>query len=123
MAEIVISQQWLDSLTTYLNDLQTESVRRAESAVQYFEGQSRQKARDTPGWEELADSVETWSADGLLYIGVSSKEYVSQAWVLEYGDEHNAPNPVIRNLTEQVGLTNEFARNQATARYGTDNVS
>ena len=123
MAEIVISQQWLNSLTSYLNNLQAESVQRAEQAVEYLHSQAQQRARDIPGWEDLADEIEVWSADGLLHIGVSNKEFISQAWVLEYGDEHNAPSPLFRSLTDQVGLTNEFARTQATARYGSGNVT
>jgi hypothetical protein len=123
MAEIVISQQWLNSLTSYLNDLQTEAVQRAERSVEYLHSQVQQKARDIPGWEGLADEIEVWSADGMLHIGVSNKEFISQAWVLEYGDEHNSPTPLFRTLTDQVGLTNEFARTQASARYGPGNVS
>ena len=123
MAGVVISQQWLNSLTSYLNNLQNEATSRAENAVNYMRERTQDKARETPGWEALADEITTWSADGVLHIGVSNEEFISQAWVLEYGDEHNRPNPLIRTLTDQVGLTNEHARSQAAIHYGAGNVS
>jgi hypothetical protein len=58
-----------------------------------------------------------WSEDGMLHIGVSNEQYTSEAWVLEYGDEHNAPNPLFRTLSEQVAQTNEFAQTAVSARY------
>lgn len=123
MAEIVISQQWLDSLSRYLNDLQGEAVRRAEGAIQMLQDEVREKARHTPGWESLADEINVWSQDGMLHIGVSNKEYVSQAWVLEYGDENHAPNPLLRTLGDQADIVNEHAFTEASVRYGRANVS
>lgn len=123
MAEIVISQQWLDSLSRYLNDLQDEAVQRAESAVQMLQDKAREKARHTPGWDALADEINVWSADGLLHIGVSNEEFLSQAWVLEYGDQHHAPNPLLRTLRDEVDQVNEHAVTAASVRYGRANVS
>ena len=122
MAQVGISQHWLDSFTRYVDRLQQESIERANDTVQYFHQQVQQKARETPGWEAMADEIEVWSQDGMLYVGIRNKAYVSEAWLIEYGDQENAPNSLFRTLTNQVGLTNEYARSSAIARYGASKV-
>jgi hypothetical protein len=122
MAQVGISQHWLDSFTRYVDRLQQESIERASDTVRYFHEQVQDKARNTPGWEAMADEIEVWSQDGMLYVGIRNKAYVSEAWLIEYGDQESAPNSLSRRLTEQVGLTNEYSRTSAIARYGASQV-
>jgi hypothetical protein len=119
MANIAISQQWLDSLSRYVEGVQTEATQRSEAVINYFHERVVERARETPGWEDLADQITVWSEDGLLYIGVTSQDYVSQAWAVEYGDADHTPNALFRALTSEVSLANAYARTAAQARYGT----
>jgi hypothetical protein len=119
MARVGISQQWLDNLTRHLNGVHADTMERATSSVLDFEAQVRAKARQTPGWSELADEISVWSEDGMLWVGVNNERFASEAWALEYGDRDNAPNSLLRTLTDQVRLTNENAQTAAIARYGT----
>jgi hypothetical protein len=118
MANIRISQQWLDNLSRYLDDVEDNAYESAEDNVAFLQQQVVDKAANTPGWEQLANEIEVWSQDGQLWVGIRNKAYVSEAWLLEYGNEENAPNVLFRALGEQVGQTNEFATTSAIARYG-----
>lgn len=118
MATIAIRQQWLDALTRYVDGVQAGAAQRAADTVNYFHNQVVSRAQATPGWQDLADKITVWSEDGLLFIGVTAQDYVSQAWALEYGDADHEPNSLFRTLTSEVALTNSFARTAAQARYG-----
>ena len=119
MAQAGISQNWLNNLTRYANGLQQEAQADAEENIRQLHESVVEKARQTPGWERLADHIEVWSQDGQLHVGIRNQEFVSEAWAMEYGDEQHAPNPLFRTLTDQVSLVNENARTAAIARYGT----
>jgi hypothetical protein len=118
MATIGLNQQWFNTLVRYTEGLQTDAMRTADSAVNFLQETVRDKARDTPGWSELADDIEVWSADGKLWIGVRNTALISEASLLEYGDEESAPNPLLRTLTAEFRQTGEMMRNQMTADYG-----
>ena len=123
MDSIRIGQEWLDNLSRYVTDLEDDGYEAAEENVRFFHEQVVEKARNTVGWEHLADEIEVWSDDGQLWVGLRNKAYVSEAWLIEYGDEENAPNSLFRTLLSQVGLTNENASASAIARYGAGRVS
>lgn len=113
-----ISQNWLNNLTRYANGLQQDAQAAAEANIEQLHRSVVEKARQTPGWERLAEHIEVWSQDGKLFVGVRHAEFASEAWTMEYGDEQHAPNPLFRTLTDQVSLVNENARTAAIARYG-----
>lgn len=118
-----ISQSWLDNLSRYIDRLQQQSVERAHDTVRFMHEAVVEKAQATPGWEGMAGEIEVWSEDGKLWVGIRNKAYVSEAWLIEYGDQENAPNSLFRTLTDQVSLTNEHARTSAIAQYGASRVA
>jgi len=119
MAQVGISQDWLDNLTRYAEQMQAQAHYDAEQNMRRLHHEVVEQARQTPGWMQLADQIEVWSADGMFWIGVRNQEFVSEAWLLEYGDDQRGPNPLFRTLGDQVGLVNERAMTAAIARYGT----
>jgi len=118
MATIGLNQQWFDSLVRYTEGLQADAMRTADSAVNFLQQTVRDKARDTEGWSDLADDIEVWSADGKLWIGVRNTALISQAFLLEYGDESRPPSPMLRTLTEEFRQTGQMMKNQMQADYG-----
>ena len=58
----------------------------------------RERARQDEHWASLADDIHVWSQDGMLVIGVNDQELVSQAMLLEYGDETTPPSPLFRTM-------------------------
>lgn len=118
MAQVGISQNWLNNLTRYANGLQQQAQFEAEQNMRQLHEAAVARARETPGWERLADHIEVWSQDGKLHVGIRKQEFISEAWAMEYGDEQHAPSPLFRTLTDQVSLINENARTAAIARYG-----
>ena len=52
----------------------------------------------TQQWSALADNIEVWSQDGRLVIGIHDQLLASQAFALEFGDEHTPPSPLFRTM-------------------------
>jgi hypothetical protein len=116
MAQVGISQDWLDEMSRFVEELRTRSIEEAEDTARYLHERVVEQARQTPGWEALADEIEVWSQDGKLWIGVRNTQYVSEAWVAEYGDETRAPTGFMRSFGGEVISPN--ATNAVTARWG-----
>src|SRR5262245_1055628 len=98
MAQVGISQDWLDEMSAFVDELRQRSVEEADDTARYLHEQVVEQARHTPGWEALADEIEVWSQDGKLWVGVRNTQYVSEAWVAEYGDESHIPSGLLRSF-------------------------
>lgn len=118
MATIGLNQQWFDTLVRYAEGLQSDAMRTADSAVNTLQDKVQTKARETPGWSELADDIEVWSADGKLWVGIRNTALMSEAFLLEYGDQEQTPSPLLRTLTAEFRETGQQMRNQMMADYG-----
>jgi hypothetical protein len=65
-------------------------------AITVMQDRVAERARQDEHWASLADDISVWSQDGMLVIGVNNQERVSQAMLLEYGDETTPPSPLFR---------------------------
>ena len=102
-------------LAAYTRRLQEAATAAASEASTFLHERVVAKARLDPQWAPLADNIEVWSKDGQLIVGVRDREFRSQAFALEYGDEVRPPTPLFRTLTEDV----REASDVMTERMGT----
>jgi len=116
--EIGVDQQWFDALLRYVDDVKADALQSTQQAVDYLHSTVQERARDLPGWSDLADDITVWSEDGLLWIGVNNEMLVSQAFALEYGDAVQPPSALFRSLSDEMGATGQMMRNAHQARYG-----
>jgi hypothetical protein len=88
--------------------LRRQAIEATEQAARRLEVTARERARQIPEWASLADDIRVWSQDGMLVIGMAHNDRVSQAMLLEYGDETRPPSPLFRSL----GADMRFAHQQ-----------
>jgi len=118
MATIGLNQQWFDALAQYAEGLQADALRSARDAINYLQEAVRTKARETEGWADLADDIEVWSTDGKLWIGVRDTALISEAFLLEYGDEEHAPSALLRTLSPEFREAGLMMRERLRTEYG-----
>lgn len=97
MATLDFSRLQAD-IQRYVQRAQEEAQFAAVKAAAYLYERTVQRAREDEQWSQLADSIEVWSQDGQLVIGVHDQMLVSQAFLLEFGDEHTPPSPLFRTM-------------------------
>lgn len=78
----------------------------------------RDRARSDEQWASLADDISVWSQDGMLVIGVNQQELVSQAMLLEYGDETTPPSPLFRTAQADGRAASDAAAQHMAAAFG-----
>lgn len=118
MAEIVFPSTLTVQLNAYGQRLQEEAQVAADKATAFLHDRVVSKARMQPEWSSLADSIEVWSQDGQLVIGVRDNEMRSQAFALEYGDEVRPPTPLFRTLTEDIRAASAVYDEHMTSVFG-----
>jgi hypothetical protein len=118
MASIEIASGWVDAVQKYIDGLVANSVAAAESATQFFHQAVVERARQDEDWSSLADNITVWSQDGLMYIGVNDPMFVSQATLLEYGDQDASPNPLFRTLESAARDANADMQANLHSHYG-----
>jgi hypothetical protein len=123
MALIEIGSDWSAYLQAYVQRLQSEAIAAADEAASYLHEQTVSRARQTPEWDQVADAIEVWSEDGYLVIGVRDREYASQAFTLEYGDEVRPPNPFFRVLDQDIRRAGEVMRTHMESKYGPGQIT
>jgi hypothetical protein len=116
--EIGVDQAWFDALLRYVDDVKEDALQSTQQAVDYLHGAVQERARELPGWSELADDITIWSDDGLLWVGLNDESFVSVAFALEYGDAVQPPSALFRSLADEMNTTGQMMRNAHTARYG-----
>jgi Bacteriophage HK97-gp10, putative tail-component len=97
-----LSREWLMSLDKYAQDFKKQANIGVQKATNHLHEEMQNRARSTPGWDQLADNIEVWSDDGQLIIGVRDNAVVSEAFALEYGDETRPPTPMFRTMRDAV---------------------
>lgn len=105
-------------LMAYTYRLQDETVAAAVKASEFLHERVVAKARLDPLWEPLADHIEVWSQDGRLIVGVRDREFTSEAFAIEYGDEVRPPTPLFRTLTEDMREASEIMGEHMTTKFG-----
>ena len=123
VASIDIAPGWIADVQRYTDRLQEEAMAAAQQATEAFHASVVSRAKNDPLWSTLADNIEVWSMDGQLVIGVQQEEFMSQAALLEYGDQDVPPNPLFRTLTNEARSANFVARDHMSAKFGPANVS
>lgn len=118
MASIEIAPGWVDAVQKYVDGLVANSVAAAESAAEFFRNAVVAQARQDEDWSSLADNITVWSQDGLMWIGVNDPMFVSQATLLEYGDQDAPPNPLFRTLESATRDANAEMQATLNSRYG-----
>lgn len=116
MAQISIPAGWFASLSRYMEQLQADTTAASQNAVSFLHDRVVERARDTPGWSELADDITVWSQDGYMFVGVNNEDRVSEAMALEYGDEVRPPSALFRSLSEDVREANKRWEEEMTAK-------
>lgn len=95
-----------DDIDALRDDLlaQIEAVNEARAIVrERLVDEVKQAARQNPRWVGLADYVDTWDDEGnRFWVGVRSKEMVSEAFAAEYGSAEYPPAPLLRTQDEQM---------------------
>jgi hypothetical protein len=118
VTSIEIAPGWIDAVQKYVDGLVVNSIAAAESATEFFHQQVKERARNTEGWSSIADNITMWSQDGGLVIGVTDPMFVSQATLLEYGDQDEPPNPLFRTLSSEARDASDYMRNEFESHYG-----
>ena len=118
MAEIVFPSTLTVQLNAYGQRLQAEAQVAADKAAAFIHERVVAKARMDPQWGMLADTIETWSQDGQLVVGIRDNEMRSQAFALEYGDEVRPPTPLFRTLTEDMREAQSVADEHMSSVFG-----
>jgi hypothetical protein len=113
-----MDHDWFNALMRYIEGVKSHALQSADEAVEYLHGQVQDRARELPGWSELADDITVWADNGMLWIGVNNQDRVSQAFALEYGDEERPPIPLFRTLAPEFQQTGQMMANAHRARYG-----
>ena len=97
----------------YAQRAQAEAELAAARAAAYLHQRTVERAREDENWSHLADNIEVWSQDGQLVIGIHDQMLTSQAFALEFGDEHTPPSPLFRTM----GQDQETARDIMNESY------
>ena len=105
-------------LEKYAERLQSEAVEAADRAARYLQERTVARAQEMDGWDRLADNIEVWSQDGRLVIGLTDNDMVSQAFALEFGDEHQPPQPLFRTLGPDLNSAQRLASEHMTSVFG-----
>lgn len=116
MASIAFSDQWFANLSRYMEQLQADTLEAANNAVSYLHDKVVEKAHEIPEWSELADNIQVFSHDGMLFIGLQEEDRTSEAMALEYGDEVRPPSALFRSLSEDVREANQRWRDEMEAK-------
>lgn len=118
MADISIAPTFMEQVNQYIDGLQEEAIQAAAKAAMFLHRSAVERAKRDPGWVTLADKIEVWAEDGQLVIGVRDEEFVSQAFVLEYGDEHRPPSPLFRSLNQDSRGAGDVMAEHMMSVYG-----
>ena len=114
--------EWPSSVTAqmiaYTERLQREASEAGNKASAFIHDRVVARARLDPDWEPLADSIEVWSQDGQMIVGVQDEMYTSLAFALEYGDEVRPPSPLFRTFAEDVKAANAVMDEHMTSKFG-----
>ena len=78
-------------IARYTQRLVEEAQTARQKAAFVLQDRTRERAAQDEGWAHLADDIHVWSQDGMLVLGVNNQDLVSQAMLLEYGDETTSP--------------------------------
>ena len=118
MAQISWPSSVSAELNAYTQRLQEEAIRAAEAAVSYIHERTVERAKLADDWSPIADAIEVWSQDGRLVIGVRDREFASQAFALEYGDEVRPPSPLFRTLTADMEAAGDLMQEHMESKFG-----
>ena len=97
MATLDFSQLQV-GIQRYAQRAQAEAELAAVRAAAYLYQRTVERARQDEQWAHLADNIEVWSQDGRLVIGIHDQMLASEAFHLEFGDEHTPPSPLFRTM-------------------------
>lgn len=89
-----------------------------QKAMAVMQERVQSRARQDEHWASLADDIMVWSQDGMLVIGVNNQDRVSQAMLLEYGDETTAPSPLFRTAQPDARAAYAAASDYMQAAFG-----
>lgn len=117
MASIDLSGLSAD-ITRYVQRLALEANMAQQKAAFVMQERMQERARKDEQWASLADDITVWSKDGMLVIGVNQQELVSQAMLLEYGDEVTPPTPLFRTAQGDNRAAYEAASQHMAAAFG-----
>lgn len=112
-------------LSNLLADTQDYARRLHEAAVEagnkmarYVYDRTLIRAQNDPQWAALADNIEVWSQDGQLVIGLNDTSLASQAFQIEFGDEHTPPSPLFRTMGQDFIQGRALANQHMRAKLG-----
>ena len=121
MATIDFSRLFAD-LDAYTQRLQQAAIDTSERASMFLQQRLRERASNTPGWDQMADNIEVWSQDGRMVVGMTDSMMASQAFQLEYGDEVTPPSPLFRSMSAEVGATQAMANAEMSTVFGPERL-
>lgn len=102
----------------YARRLAQESTEATQRAAFTLQERMRDRARQDEHWVHLADDLHVWSQDGNLVIGLQNQDRVSQAMLLEYGDEVTPPSPLFRTAGPDVRAAQNTADEHMAQAFG-----
>jgi hypothetical protein len=102
----------------YAQRLQEAAAEAAQQMAEFVYTRTLIRAQNDPEWSALADDIETWSQDGQLYIGLNDSNLASQAFQIEFGDEHRPPSPLFRTMGQDFIEGKELAHQHMKSKLG-----
>lgn len=101
MGTVAFPPTWFANVSSRVEEFIADGQEAVDVAQEYLQGAVQERARQDPNWSDMADNIEVWSDDGVLWVGVNHQEFASQAMAIEYGDETRPPAALFRTLTEE----------------------
>ena len=90
---------WIQSLDMQVQQINAALAEARQAAMDDLYDNVTDRARQTPGWDMLADNISVWQRGGSIYVGLQSHLYQSQAEAAEFGDQEHSPSGMVRSLT------------------------
>lgn len=108
-------------ISRYAQRLALEANMAQQKAMELMQSRVQARARQDEHWSSLADDITVWSQDGMLVIGVNNQDRVSQAMLLEYGDETTPPSPLFRTAQSDARAAYAAAAQHMETAFGPGN--
>ena len=118
MASIDIPVEFFTTLKQHVDKVSEavdESIEVGKQSL--YEGVS-ERMEQYPQWDGLIDHLDSWSDDGRFWIGIRTPQFVSEAFIAEYGTGEYPPEPVLRDISGPVRKAQTEASDALRDRLG-----
>jgi hypothetical protein len=96
VGQIRVGANYLSALSAYAEAVNRAANDAMVAGAAALQESLREHAAASARWGDAAEHITVEARDGRFHVGVSHKDFISEAMSAEYGDEMHPPVPVIR---------------------------